>query len=446
MQPIQQQHQLQPRAWVPPEQEQFIQSVAGSLNGLRETGIFQRLQDLVAQNARIDSACINLNPATNILNPRAAAMLATPLGMRPSLGYPGAKYETGLEAIEQVEVIAAELAARVFGAGFVEARVPSGSIANLYGFMATCQPGDTIIVPPPAIGGHVTHQVDGAAGLYGLKIYSAAVDAERFSVDVNALREQAHRLKPRLITIGGSLNLAAHPVRDIRAIADEVGAKVMFDAAHLSGLIAGRAWQQPLVEGAHFMTMSTYKSLGGPPSGLILTHDESIAKRLDTIAYPGLTANFDASKTAALAVSLLDWMAYGSDYAAAMKLTARSLAQALHEEGVAVHYTSTGFTDSHQVAIQAARYGGGQAAARRLRKANLLASGIGLPIAEVPGDMNGLRLGTPEIVRLGMGPRHMPDLARLIARSLNNDTEAASLAGQVSAMRQSFTELHFMLP
>ena len=261
-----------------------------------------------------------------------------------------------------------------------------------------------------------------------------------------ALREQAHRLRPRLITIGGSLNLAAHPIREIRAIADEVGARVMFDAAHLSGMIAGRAWQQPLAEGAHLMTMSTYKSLGGPPSGLIVTNDEAIAQRLDAIAYPGLTANFDASKTAALAVSLLDWLAYGSDYAMAMKLTARSLAQALSDEGVPVHATLSGFTESHQVAIQAARYGGGQTAARRMRKANLLASGIGLPIADVPGDMNGLRLGTPEIVRLGMGPRHMPDLARLIARALQSDEDALSLSGQVSELRQAFTELHFMLP
>ena len=439
-------NQLQSRNWVPPEHESFVQSIAGSLNGLRESGIFQRLQDLVDLNGRIDNNCINVNPATNILNPRAAAMLATPMGMRPSLGYPGAKYEAGLEAIEQVEVIAAELAARVFGAGFVEVRVPSGSIANLYGFMATCQPGDTIIVPPASIGGHVTHHADGAAGLYGLKIYSAAVNADLFTVDVAALREQAHRLRPRVITIGGSLNLAAHPIREIRAIADEVGASVMFDAAHLSGMIAGRAWQQPLAEGAHLMTMSTYKSLGGPPSGLIVTNDEAIARRLDAIAYPGLTANFDASKTAALAVSLLDWLAYGSDYAMAMKLTARSLAQALNDEGVPVQATLSGFTESHQVAIQAARYGGGQTAARRMRKANLLASGIGLPIADVPGDMNGLRLGTPEIVRLGMGPRHMPDLARLIARALQSDEDALSVSGQVSELRQGFTELHFMLP
>ena len=93
----------------------------------------------------------------------------------------------------------------------------------------------------------------------------------------------------------------------MRAVADEVGARLLFDAAHMSGMIAGRAWQQPLEEGAHLMTMSTYKSLGGPPSGLIVTNEPDLAKRLDAIAFPGLTANFDAAKSASLAITLLDW-------------------------------------------------------------------------------------------------------------------------------------------
>ncbi|HAW47019.1 MAG TPA: serine hydroxymethyltransferase, partial [Roseovarius sp.] len=94
-----------------------------------------------------DDECFNLNPATNVMNPRAEALLASGLGSRPSLGYPGDKYETGLEAIEEIEVIAAGLAAQVFGARYAEIRTPSGAIANLMGFMATCQPGDTIIAP-----------------------------------------------------------------------------------------------------------------------------------------------------------------------------------------------------------------------------------------------------------------------------------------------------------
>ncbi len=238
--------------------------------------------------------------------------MARGLGSRASLGYPGDKYEMGLEAIERIEVVAAELAARVFGARFAEVRVGSGALANLYVFMATCRPGDTIIAPPPAIGGHVTHHAAGAAGLYGLRTVPAPVSADGYTVDVDALGALAAEVKPRLITIGGSLNLFAHTRwRAIRAIADGVGARLLFDAAHLSGMVAGKAWPQPLEEGAHAITMSTYKSLGGPAGGLIVSNDAALMERIDAIAYPGLTANFDAGRTAALARGLLDWTVHG---------------------------------------------------------------------------------------------------------------------------------------
>src|SRR5262249_3059404 len=155
----------------------------------------------------------------NAMNPRAEALLASGLGTRVSLGYPGDKYEMGLEAVEQIEVIAAELAAEVFSARFAEIRVQSGAMAHLYAFMATCSPGDRIIVPPAQIGGHVTHHPAGAAGLYRLEIHEAPVDVSGYSVDLDGLRALARSIRPRLITVGGSLNLFPHPVGSVREIA-----------------------------------------------------------------------------------------------------------------------------------------------------------------------------------------------------------------------------------
>ncbi len=257
------------------------------------------------------------------------------------------------------------------------------------------------------------------------------------------MRELAHAVRPRLITIGSSLNLYPHPVGKIRDIADEVGAKVLFDAAHLCGLVAGRAWPNPLDEGAHLMTFSTYKSLGGPAGGAVVTNDPELAERVDRIAFPGLTANFDAGRVAALAVTMLDWKVAGRAYATAMTETAARLADELLEAGAPVFTGAQGPTLSHQFALRAQRWGGGQHAARRLRRANLLACGIGLPDEEVDGDVNGLRMGTPELVRLGMKSTDMAHLAGLIVAGLDPDGDPARIAPEVTAWRKQFEGVHY---
>lgn len=432
------------RTWVPAHCETYVQELAQRTASLPSPRIAERIDDLVERNRAIHQReCFNLNPATNVMNPRAEAVLAAGLGSRPSLGYPGDKYEMGLEAIEEIEVIAAELAAEVFRARYAEIRVASGALANLYGFMATCRPGDAIIAPPAAIGGHVTHHATGCAGLYGLVTHPAPVDADGYTVDLDGLRRLAQEVRPKLITLGGSLNLFPHPVAQARAIADDVGAKLLFDAAHQCGIIAGGAWGDPLAEGAHLMTMSTYKSLGGPAGGLIVTNDAELAERLDAIAFPGLTANFDAAKSAALALTLIDWREHGKAYAAKMIAVAQAFAAALDAEGLPVFARDKSFTRSHQFAVEAAAWGGGQAASKKLRQAGFLACGIGLPVAPVEGDLNGLRIGTPELVRWGVTEEHLGELARLIARALDSNAPE-ELAPETAALRAQFDKLHYV--
>ena len=435
---------LKTQSWATAASQELITRIASQVDSKAGADVQKWIEELAQENHRLhDIEGINLNPATNILNPRAEKLLSSGMGSRASLGHPGDKYETGLGAIEQIEIITQELACEVFGSTYAEFRVPSGAIANLYAFMATTEPHDTIIAPPASIGGHVTHHKGGSAGLYRLNTISAPVDQTGYTIDIDALRTLAHEVKPKLITVGGSLNLFHHPIAQVRAIADEVGAKVLFDAAHLCGMIAGKVWPQPLVEGAHLMTFSTYKSLGGPAGGLIVTNDDEIAQRLDAIAYPGLTANFDAAKTAALGITLQDWKSVGRDYAQMMVKTSQALAQHLQNLGVNIFAADKGFTTSHQFAILAAPYGGGQIAARRMGEAGLLACGIGLPIEQVEGDLNGLRIGTPEIVRIGMKVEDMKDLAGFIARSLDTNVEPKSIQREITEWRKQFSGVHY---
>ena len=232
------------RAWLPKTAATRVTEITHSTHALASSDLIAHVERLAEQNRHIhEKECFNLNPATNVMNPKAEALLSSGLGSRPSLGYPGDKYEMGLEAIEEIEVIAADLCGEIFDAAFAEIRVASGALANLYGFMAICQAGDTIIVPPASIGGHVTHHTAGCAGLFGLRILEAPVDKDGYTIDLEGLERMAKAEKPKLITIGGSLNLFEHPVAEIRGIADRIGAKVLFDAAHQCGIIAGKLGQ-----------------------------------------------------------------------------------------------------------------------------------------------------------------------------------------------------------
>src|SRR5260221_12414610 len=194
---------LERRKWVPAASENYVQVMAERTAQLDGAGDVQKSDRPVKANRRIhDLECINLTPATNVMNPKAEALLSVGLGSRPSLGYPGNKYEMGLEAIEQIEVIAAELAAEVFDARFAEIRVPSGAIANLYMYVATSKPGDAVIVPPADIGGHITRHAAGAAGIYPGKTHFAPAAAAGYSLDVDPMRGPSHALRPQPITIG----------------------------------------------------------------------------------------------------------------------------------------------------------------------------------------------------------------------------------------------------
>ena len=433
--------QLERRKWVPEASENLVQDLAQKVSGSSSKELLERLTFLADLNKIIhEKDCFNLNPATNVMNPRAEAFLSCGIGSRPSLGYPGDKYEMGLEAIEEIEVMASSLVAEIFCAKFAEIRVPSGAMANLFSFMSICKPGDTIIVPPASIGGHVTHHKLGCAGLFGLNIIEAPIDKDYYTVDVDQLRELALKERPKLITLGGSLNLFEHPVSEVSSIAEEVGARLLFDAAHQCGLIAGKAWENPLDHGADLVTMSTYKSLGGPPGGVIVTNDPEIAKKIDGIAFPGMTANFDAAKSAALAVTMLDWQDYGKKYAAEMVLMAKTLASCLEDYDVPVFFGALGHTQSHQFAVLADKYQGGQEVSKLLRKSGFLACGIGLPVQDIEGDMNGVRFGTPELVRWGMKAKHSNKLAGLIAKALKGD----NVSDQVSDWRKTFNKIHFV--
>jgi glycine hydroxymethyltransferase len=187
-----------------------------------------------------------------------------------------------------------------------------------------------------------------------------------------------------------------------------------------------------LKEGADLTTGSTYKSFWGPPSGMILRNSAELAERLDKIAFPGLTANFDRSRVAAMVISVLDLLTHRQEYARMRIAKAKALAEALHTGGCEVFQVSgKGFTNSQHVAVPAAAYGWGDTVSKQLEKANLLTSRFGLPLPMVPGKFNAMRLGTEEITRWGMCRENMETIAVFFCNVLVQNENPVKLKSTV---------------
>jgi glycine hydroxymethyltransferase len=433
--------------WLPAALRDHADDIARALGTPDPASLPGLVDQITSTHEReIDLGSLVLYAGTNVMSPLARRALSTSVGSLPSMGPPGEKYQTGTRWIERLEVLASMLARRVFGASFAEVRLQSGSLANLAVYTALAGPGDTIVVLPERAGGHTSHHAMGTPGIRGLRVVEMPFDAERMNVDVEGLREVVRRERPKLVVAGASLMLFPHPLAEMADVAHDVGATLLFDAAHVAGLVAGGRFQQPLGEGADVMTCSTYKSFGGPPGGLVVTDDPAIAEAVERAAYPGMTANYDASRLASLSIAQAEVLEFWPDYAGRCIANARTLATTLATHGLDVVAAGLGHTTSHHVALDARSLGGGIATAKRLEDASILTSAIGLPW-DVPGSpASGVRLGTQTLTRWGLGPHEMERVADLIADVLMERASTDTVAARVHDLRQGFQTVGFCFP
>jgi glycine hydroxymethyltransferase len=347
------------------------------------------------------------------------------------MGYPGDKYQAGIEPLDTVEVAVAAALAQLFGARFAEVRPTSATLANLAVYAALAAPGDTIAVLPGWAGGHLSHHEIGAPGVRGLRVAELPYDDEALDVDLAALPAFLARERPVLVVIGASLMLRPHDVPAIAGAVHDAGAHLLYDASHVAGLIAEQRFQAPLRDGADLMTFSTYKSFGGPPGGVIVSDDAALMARVSDAVYPGLVANYDLGRLLPLGAAAVRHARCGGAYADACIALAQALAAALVGAGLPV---VGGGTSSHHVAVDARGFGGGPATARTLADADVLLSEIGVP-RDARG---GIRIGTQTVTRQGFTPADMADVGVLIADALRAGDPSA-LRDRTRALRRRHT-------
>ncbi len=406
--------------------------------GTRDSEIFDLID---AEKVRLNTG-LQLIASENFTSPAVMEATGSVLTNKYSEGYPGKRYYGGNVVVDDVEQIAIDRVKELFGAAHANVQPHAGANANMAVYLGMLNPGDTVMGMSLDHGGHLTHgsPVNASGKLYNFVSYEVTESDER--IDMDQLRDRAHEHKPKMIIAGATAYARIIDPAPFREIADEVGALLMFDAAHIAGLIAGGAHPNPMPY-VDVMTFTTHKTLRGPRGGCILTTEEH-AKTIDKAIFPGLQGGPLENHIGAKAVAFREAsMPEFKDYAAQVVKNAAALAEALATRGFRL---VSGGTDNHLLLVDLRPFD--EELTGKEAQTVLDAAGITLNKNTIPNDprspfvTSGVRIGTPAVTTQGMGEAEMGTIADLISRTLQNRDDAemiASLRSEVAELCGKFT-------
>ena len=387
---------------------------------------------------------IELIASENIVSQAVLEAQGSVLTNKYAEGYPGKRYYGGCEVVDEAEVLAIERAKALFGCDYANVQPHSGSQANQAVFMATLTPGDTFMGMDLAAGGHLTHGKSVNQSGKWFRPVSYAVRSQDHLIDYDQAAELALAEKPKVIIAGGSAYSRHIDFARFRQIADSVGAILMADIAHYTGLVAGGVYPNPFPH-AHVVTTTTHKTLRGPRGGLILTNDKKLAKKLDSAVFPGLQGGPLMHVIAAKAVAFGEALRPEfKAYARQVIDNARALADSLQQAGFRI--VSNG-TDSHLMLVDLTPKGvSGADAEVALERAGITTNKNGIPFDPLPPvQTSGIRVGTPAGTTRGFGEAEFRQVGRWIGEVLDgvaaggdNSAVEARVRGEVLALTKRF--------
>ena len=407
------------------------------------------LRKQVEQHHSRFEASIPLIASENLVSRAAMDMFTSDLHNRYAEGLPGSRYYEGNEDYDPIETHTENLAKKLFNAPFADVRPISGTAANISALFSLASPGDKFMAPELAAGAHISTQKFGAAGLRGLTTITYPSIHETMSIDTDLAVKSILQEKPRICYVGQSVYLFPNDLKPIVEAAKEVGANTMYDGAHVLGLIAGKQFQDPLGDGMDIITASTHKTFPGPQHGVILGNNDvelpngkSLHKTIRNKVFPGVHSNHHLHKVAAFGVSLAEALEFQEDYAKDIISNAKALAEGLWNRGMKVFASEQGFTESHTVLVDVSERGGGADVSKRAESQGLIMNKNMLPGDTSAVKPSGIRLGTPEMTRLGMGKDAMDEVADLIhiASLGGNENEVRERA---KALKQEYCKIHY---
>ncbi len=400
--------------------------------------------EIIENHTKMMDESVPLIASENLTSLAVRRCYVSDLGHRYAEGRVGERFYEGCKYIDEIERLALDLTKRIFEAQHANVQPISGVTANIAAFFALTNVGDTIMSISVPCGGHISHDTVSAAGLRGLNVTHYPFDNEKVNIDVDETTKIAKEVRPRLFVLGSSLILFRQPVKEIREIADEIGAYVMYDASHVLGLIAGKAFQNPTREGADVMTGSTHKTFFGPQRAIIVSKEE-LAERIDRAVFPGVVSNHHLNTLAGYVVAAMEIIEFGQDYAKQVVRNAKKLAEELYNLGYKVLGEKYGFTETHQVAVDVSDYGGGEEVAKKLEKVGIILNKNLLPWdpIEMSANPSGIRIGVQEVTRLGMGEDEIGRLAELIDMTIKERKNFNAIRNEVKEFKRPFRKIKY---
>ncbi|WP_419730929.1 serine hydroxymethyltransferase [Lichenicola sp.] len=401
--------------------------------------------DAIAAELKRQDEGIELIASENIVSPAVLAAQGSVLTNKYAEGYPGRRYYGGCVEVDKVEIAAIERATRLFGCAYANVQPHSGAQANTAVMLALLKPGDTFLGMAIDAGGHLTHGAKPTISGKWFNPVQYGVRREDGLLDYDQVEALAREHTPKLIIAGGSAIPRQIDFARFRAIADAVGALLLVDMAHFSGLVAGGAHPSPFPH-AHVVTTTTHKTLRGPRGGMILTNDETLAKKFNSAVFPGMQGGPLMHVIAAKAVAFGEALRPDfKEYAAQVVANAKALGEALMARG---YDLVTGGTDTHLVLLDLRRAGiTGKAAEATLERAGLTCNKNGIPYDPLPpAQTSGIRLGSPAATTRGFREAEFRQVANLIADVLaalaanpdDNSAAEAQARAQVQALCARF--------
>ena len=383
----------------------------------------------------------------NIVSPMVQKIVSSDLHGRYAEGLPYKRYYQGCGDFDTIEELGINLAKKLFNVPFANIQSTSGTVSNIAALKALAKPGDDITAVSTADGGHISHARMGAVGLRDLNLSTYPWDEDRMEPDIDASAKLIREVAPKVALFGQSVFLFPTPLKELADAAHEVGSKVMYDGAHVLGLIAGGCFQDPLHEGADIMTGSSHKTFPGPQGGFILSssEDEKFQRKLNNAVFPGTCSSYHLHHVAGKVVALSEFIEYGEDLSKNTVANAQSFASALAAEGFDVLAESRGYTASHQVLTRHGELdsGAGAKAADLLEQAGIITNMNMLPGDTKAMTPSGLRLGVQELTRVGMGTDEMQDVARFYARVLLENEDPSSVKIDVRDFKSNYQVIRY---